>query len=125
MTDIGISCSKESYGRTAGTPLVCKPDEDEDAALCYTPCNDGFHGEGPVCWEDCPDGTNGCGALCLVDGETCTSELLDESKLIVKAAIAFATGSIAGGIIDIAALATDLPWSNCPNPSAIFFFPVM
>ena len=35
MTDIGISCQKHSYGRTAGTPLICKPEEDEDAALCY------------------------------------------------------------------------------------------
>ena len=26
MTDIGISCSKDSYGRTAGTPLTCKSD---------------------------------------------------------------------------------------------------
>ena len=25
MTDIGVSCAKDSYSRTAGTPLTCRP----------------------------------------------------------------------------------------------------
>merc|ERR1712032_141901 len=102
MTDIGISCSKHSYGRTAGTPLICKPDEDEDAALCYPPCKDDFNGVGPVCWENCPSETTECGALCLLEGEKCTKEILDSAKLVIKAAVAFATGHIKGGVIDIA-----------------------
>ena len=38
MKDIGISCTKNSYGRTVGKPLGCKPDQVEDAGLCYPPC---------------------------------------------------------------------------------------
>ena len=69
MTDIGISCAKKSYGRTAGTSLVCKPDEEEDAALCYTPCEHDAKGDGPVCWGHCPEGMTSCGgALCLLPG---------------------------------------------------------
>ena len=120
MTDIGISCSKESYGRTAGTPLGCKKGEEEDAALCYPPCRDDFDGVGPVCWENCPSGTNECGALCLVEGDKCTKEILDMAKVVVKAAVAFATGKDKGAIIDIAKLAKDLDYPNCPNPANIF-----
>lgn len=50
MTDIGVSCAKKSYGRTAGTPLTCKSNEELSGALCYPPCRDGFKGIGPVCW---------------------------------------------------------------------------
>jgi hypothetical protein len=53
MSDIGVSCSKKSQGRTAGVPLhACPPDKDKDGALCYPKCKDGFKGIGPVCWEE-------------------------------------------------------------------------
>ena len=120
MTDIGISCQKHSYGRTAGTPLVCEPGMEEDAALCYDPCRDGFNGEGPVCWEDCPDKTTACGALCLAEGESCTSEILDDAKLVAKAALAIVEGQAKGAIIDIAKLAGDMVYPNCPNPNNVF-----
>ncbi len=69
MTDIGVSCHKDSYGRGAGYPLGCSNDEDYDAGLCYDKCNYGADGVGPVCWGHCPSGTTECGgALCLEDG---------------------------------------------------------
>ena len=65
MIDIGVSCQKDSYGRGAGVPMICKPEEEYDAGLCYTPCkNERYNGIGPVCWEECPAGTYECGALC-------------------------------------------------------------
>lgn len=52
MTDIGVSCTKKSYGRTAGKPLhACTSDQEKDGLLCYPKCKDGFKGVGPVCWE--------------------------------------------------------------------------
>ena len=52
MTDIGVSCQKNSYGRTAGTPLHACPDgHEKDGALCYPQCKPGYKGVGPVCWE--------------------------------------------------------------------------
>ena len=31
---------------------TCQPSEEMDAGLCYTKCNAGYHGIGPVCWAD-------------------------------------------------------------------------
>ena len=50
QTDIGISCAKDSYGRGAGYPLECKPDQEMSGLLCYPPCKAGYSGNGPVCW---------------------------------------------------------------------------
>ena len=44
---------KNSYGRGAGIVMICAPDEDQDGALCYPKCRDGYHGVGPVCWQGC------------------------------------------------------------------------
>ena len=53
MPDIGVSCTKDSYGRTAGTPLhACKDGYEKDGALCYPLCKTKFKGVGPVCWEE-------------------------------------------------------------------------
>ncbi len=52
MPDIGVSCTKKSYGRGAGAPIhACADNMDKDGALCYPKCKEGFHGVGPVCWE--------------------------------------------------------------------------
>jgi hypothetical protein len=53
MTDVGVSCTKQSYGRTAGVPLhACSEGYERDGALCYPQCKAGFKGVGPVCWEE-------------------------------------------------------------------------
>ena len=125
MTDIGISCQKHSYGRTAGTPLICKPEEEEDAALCYDPCNSGYNGVGPVCWEDCPENTTECGALCLAQGETCSQDILTDVKLVMEAAVAFISGHEKGAVIDIAKLAGDMVYPTCPDPNDVFLSSVL
>ena len=76
MTDIGISCAKKSYGRTAGVPLTCSTNEQYDAGLCYSPCKGSTIPIGPVCWGKCPAGYNSCGALCLKD-QTCAGSIKD------------------------------------------------
>jgi len=77
MHDIGISCAKKSYGRGAGTPLVCANGFQEQAALCYEPCEWNFVGKGPVCWQQkCHRGTVKCGpALCLKQGASCSKTI--------------------------------------------------
>jgi len=42
-----ISYNKDSYGRGAGIPLTCRPDEDLSGLLCYPKCNSTHKGEGP------------------------------------------------------------------------------
>jgi len=84
MRDDGAFCAKGSYGRTAGTPMHCGSDEQEDAALCYTPCRDGFHGVGPVCWQNCPSGRTDCLAGCTIGTRSCVS---DTANMIIAPAM--------------------------------------
>ncbi len=65
MTDAGVSCTKKSHGRGAGTPIhACADNMDKGGALCYPKCKAGFHGVGPVCWESCPSGLTDAGVSC-------------------------------------------------------------
>ena len=94
MTDAGVCCTKNTYGRGAGTPLVCASGLEEDAGLCYTPCSSGYTGNGPVCWGSCPSQLEACGsALCLSAG-TCSSKMLqlaeEGAEGLAKAALNFA-----------------------------------
>ena len=50
MTDIGVSCAKQSYGRGAGEVLQCAPNLEMSGLLCYPHCKEGYAGNGPVCW---------------------------------------------------------------------------
>lgn len=69
--------AKSTYGRGAGLPLGCPQDQEEDAALCYPRCKDGYYGVGPVCWESCPtmEPSDG-GAICCKDAQTCTDKII-------------------------------------------------
>ena len=57
-------CWKQSYGRGVGKPMKCKAGEAYDAGLCYTPCQPGYKGVGPVCWQSCVPGFRDDGAFC-------------------------------------------------------------
>uniref|UniRef100_A0A914PEW8 WAP domain-containing protein n=1 Tax=Panagrolaimus davidi TaxID=227884 RepID=A0A914PEW8_9BILA len=91
MIDSGVTCTKRSYGRGAGKPLKCKPDQVEDAALCYKSCANNFRGVGPVCWHHCPSGLKSCGALCLPTVGDCVATIFSiaEEIALTVAEIAF------------------------------------
>ncbi|MCE7988596.1 MAG: tandem-95 repeat protein [Caldilinea sp. CFX5] len=44
--------------------LACLPGTEQDGALCYTPCQEGFTGAGPICYKKCPDDYTDDGAIC-------------------------------------------------------------
>lgn len=77
MTDVGISCAKNSYGRTAGIPLKCGPGQQLYGGICYPECSGGYQGIGPVCWQSsdgCPSNyPYSCGAFCTADKFSCTA----------------------------------------------------
>lgn len=106
--------------------MVCKPNEEEQAALCYDPCKNGFKGVGPVCWEKCPDGMTECGALCIAHGGSCSDDVMTmmEDVIVLAAEI----GAAAIGFIDIIEIAKqagivveDFAHDKCPDPASIFF----
>lgn len=115
MNDIGVSCHKDSYGRTAGKVLGCSSDQVYDAGLCYTPCDYGAEGVGPVCWGNCPPGTSSCGGvICLEDETTCTEQIISAGSDVYSAVWDIAkSAAIPGTVIDIASLVTDFTYPDC------------
>jgi len=81
MVDNGCLCStpgslfaKQTYGRGVGTPMVCSPELQYDAGLCYPECGPDSNGVGPVCWSYCPgNAPYTCGAICTTDEDVCKS----------------------------------------------------
>lgn len=81
MVDIGVSCTKKSYGRGAGTiPNGCNDGKVNQGGLCYTACRTGYKGVGPVCWaENCPTRfPTKCGMGCAVNSTECGWAIFDQ-----------------------------------------------
>ena len=104
MTDIGVSCQKQSYGRGAGEPLamgVCAPglQKDPSGALCYPSCKADFHMIGPVCWQNCPSQQPfDCGVGCSMNQKECVSGTFDMvlAPIELAASLIPYAGEIAG-----------------------------
>ncbi|MCE7988580.1 MAG: tandem-95 repeat protein [Caldilinea sp. CFX5] len=56
---------KPSYGRGAGSPMVCAANQEAQGGLCYPRCAPTHYGVGPVCWERCKAGYTDHGATCF------------------------------------------------------------
>ncbi|XP_024527100.1 uncharacterized protein LOC112345149, partial [Selaginella moellendorffii] len=119
--DAGCFCrrsfTKHSYGRGAGTPLVCKPDEEENGGLCYKACPQGFAGQGPVCWEEASSVSRAfphkCNAvLYTVDSATCAAIAAELAKTGSFTAVCVALGL---------AVAFAAPGASLLMPAASFF----
>ena len=121
MTDIEVSCQKQSYGRGAGVPLICGSGKEEDAALCYDSCKTGYDGIGPVCWDSCPTGKYQCGALCLPTKDDCTKDMLKLGLDVLNAVVTAATADEEADVIDVLETETetelvgDLDYPVCNN----------
>ena len=107
MTDIGISCQKQSKGRGVGKPMTCKEGQAYDAGLCYTPCKDHYHGVGPVCWQDCPDTQPvNCGAGCATNKNQCAektvAQVLAPLEVAANVAMAVTTGGAGNAAVSAA-----------------------
>ena len=68
---------RKSYGRGAGSAMVCSSEYEHDGALCYPRCNHGYYGVGPVCWQHCPSSqpTN-CGIGCSKTSRDCAKFIM-------------------------------------------------
>lgn len=63
---------KVAYGRGAGIPMSCSSSQEYDAGLCYTQCQSGYDGVGPVCWKQDASYGRGVGtipSLCAANEE--------------------------------------------------------
>ena len=82
-SDTGCTCYsppdyfiKSTFGRGAGTAMICPYGMVYDAGLCYAPCPTGFNGIGPICWKsNCPNPAypTPCGTgVCTDSVDDCT-----------------------------------------------------
>lgn len=100
-----ISCAKKIIIGDP-IPMSCNSNQQMDAGLCYSPCNQGFYGVGPVCWSGCGQSTTDCGAACAESSLECFSSIFDQviSVVILAANIAtlgLATPATAGASMTI------------------------
>ena len=117
MPDIGVSCQKSSYGRSAGTPMICASGLEQSGALCYPSCKSGYNGIGPVCWGQCPAGYTTCGALCTSDAADCTEFVLNQVKNAMEIVVSAATQEYAEAVKSAAELALGFVFPMCAAPA--------
>lgn len=94
-TDTGTGCTKPTYTRGAGEPMVCANGLEQDAGLCYPRCKPGFTGVGPVCWQNTPPGWVNCGAACAKTEAECAMAVSDQVLSTVTVAANIATLGLA------------------------------
>ena len=91
---------RERYSRGIGKHMVCPPDKDLGAGLCYKKCKKEYTGIGTVCWNKCPGNLPiNCGAFCaqnvlmcaggIFQMVTATSEVFANAVAIIITAGAF------------------------------------
>jgi len=118
MTDIGISCKKDTITRGLGKLFQCADGLEESYGLCYPPCTPQVsHSLGPICYANCPSGYSRCGGLlCLADDEPqgkCTQiieQVIDSVKQLSKD---FALKNKRGVAIDFAHIAYEMAYPLC------------
>jgi Beta/Gamma crystallin len=95
--DMGVSCTKPSYGRGAGkVPTSCSGGKENQGGLCYRPCEAGYKGIGPVCWaNECPSVfPTKCAAGCAKSSNACFSSIMNQTVSVLEFA-----GNIAGLVL--------------------------
>ena len=71
----------------------CPPGTQEDAGLCYPPCDQGYNGVGPVCWsgtkdigagvlKSCPSGWTDIGLICSGPNLAAIGKFDNDSRLV-------------------------------------------
>ena len=98
MSDAGVSCAKQTYGRTVGFIPDCPADHEKSGLLCYPKCPAGTNGIGPVCWAGCPPGYPvDCGAACGKSSADCAVAILTQVSSTAEFALNVASFAVGAG----------------------------
>ena len=83
---------KNSYGRGAGTiPATCPAGQQNDAGLCYSQCQAGYTGIGPVCWAQPPSSWIQCGMGAAKTSLVCAQIVFGQVASVGQLAITIAS----------------------------------
>jgi len=83
----GETFAKNSYGRGAGVVMICADGLQEQAGLCYKPCQDpNTTPVGPICWAECPsqDSYSCGGAVCVPTAQACEGSIKQFSDSLAE-----------------------------------------
>lgn len=97
-------------------PLKCASNEEQYGLLCYSACNSGYNGVGPLCWRTCPLVENEwseCGALCLNDTKACVNLILDQVKGWMETLVDFIGQDYLSAVIGAVETAYELVFPMC------------
>ncbi|CAF1468814.1 unnamed protein product [Rotaria sp. Silwood1] len=103
---------RKSYGRGAGTPMICSSEYEQSGALCYVPCDKKFIGVGPVCWQLCPSFQSfTCVVGCAITASDCITTIWELTAAALKI-LKFILGDISvdNAIANLIASATQNDW---------------
>jgi hypothetical protein len=127
-TDIGAFCTKKwlgipiknpkkkkTKGRGAGKiPTGCSDGKENDAGLCYKPCERSYKGIGPVCWKKCGGDTPvDCGASCGSTTATCVKRIINMVQAVVEMISNIAAMIGTGGAYAVTAASTKQAIKRC------------
>jgi hypothetical protein len=79
---------RKSYGRGAGSSMICSSQYEQNGALCYNYCDKRYYGFGPVCWQYCPTSQpTSCGFGCSITSSDCTKIIIEMVVAVTGAAM--------------------------------------
>lgn len=83
---VDLSCAKRIHIGDP-IPMSCASNQQYDAGLCYSHCQNGFTGIGPVCWGQPPQGWVDCGFGAASSGAECAQAIADQIVSIGEAVL--------------------------------------
>jgi|LauGreStaDraftv2_3_1035109.scaffolds.fasta_scaffold02418_2 hypothetical protein len=94
---VDLSCAKK-VGIGVPTPGVCGSGQQLDVGLCYSNCNTGYTGAGPVCWGQCPTTHPvNCGAGCATTTAACAENVTEQVMSVLEVVINTAAAVVSFG----------------------------
>lgn len=98
LIDSGATCTKNSYGRGAGTLPTCASGLQYDAGLCYPAAKPGYTGVGPVAWGNCPASSPvNCGAGCAASDAECAEAIQGQVMSVLEMVGTVVSSVVTGG----------------------------
>jgi hypothetical protein len=94
-SQVDLSCAKTIIIGDP-KPMGCAAGLQQQGGLCYTPCNAGYTGVGPVCWAPIPNGWVDCGMGAASTSTVCASVIISQVTSVGMLAFNIATFGASG-----------------------------
>lgn len=100
---LDLSCGKKIILGKPSIKTGCPHGKNNQAGLCYKPCDDGFDPVGPVCWSRAPDGWVDCGLGYAKTVQDCVSVTTTQITAVATLGFKLVLAAFGGELVDEAA----------------------